>query len=218
MQSVGLRLAASSSPRAPTIGGRILVVDDRENSTAPHPPGAARALRGRDHRPIPPTAIALAREPRLRPDHDQPVAARPATGCGSARRSGRSTGCGRRRSCSSPTPTRRSGDARARSRRERLHHPADRRRTSCARACARSCAASSMPGAAAQHGVERGRAGRHRSADRALQPPLSRRASAIRRVARADATGEAGLRADLRHRPFQGRSTTPTATMPATTS
>ena len=49
MQSVGFNSAEIFTETA-RIGGRVLVVDDRENSTAPHPPGPVARLRDRDHR------------------------------------------------------------------------------------------------------------------------------------------------------------------------
>ena len=56
MQSVGFDSAEIFAENA-EIGGRILVVDDRENSTAPHPPGAARAASRSRSRPIPAHAL-----------------------------------------------------------------------------------------------------------------------------------------------------------------
>ena len=49
MQSVGSTSPAAIDDSA-EIAGRILVVDDRENSDPAHTAGAAASVRGRDHR------------------------------------------------------------------------------------------------------------------------------------------------------------------------
>ena len=140
---------------------------------------------------------------RLRPHHDQPVAQGRRRAAGSARSSRRSTGCGRRRSCSSPTPTQTQQVMRALDLgvNDYIIRPIDSERAARPRAHAASPQA--LSGAAAQHGLERRGARGHRSADRALQSALSRRASRLGRGARR-CHRQAGLRAHLRHRPLQG--------------
>ena len=50
MQSVGLQRGRDPSTATPTICGRVLVVDDRENSTGRIRQALQRPVRGRDHR------------------------------------------------------------------------------------------------------------------------------------------------------------------------
>ena len=201
MQSVGLNAAATIDGSA-AIAGRILVVDDRENSTG--------RIRQALQRPFeveitgdPAEAIDARGKPRFRSDHDQPVAARRATGCGSARRSRRSTGCARRRSLliTDANETQMVMRALDLGVNDYIIRPIDANEL---RARVRTQLRRKLYQDRLRNMVTQ-------AVEFAITDPLTglynRRyldAHLKSALARADDDGEAGLRADLRHRPLQG--------------